>query len=351
MNMYAFDHWRFENFLFVLALLIFISYRIAKRTGIISGIASFYTFFSATFIYALSNVRYGQTFQYMMNTVAARAFTQSLVSVFAIFIIEDTSIMWFLFECASHINSVLMLFGSGVTKILSFNATFAAITVPLIFFKPNKANDNRLWVNLILIIPLILPIAAILVAGGSTPIFTLIAGFLGVSIAMRKWKLSIAAILIPLFVGLFREKDQLLNTNDRADHWKAIMEWWWSHPTKPPFAIEYYKADDWMKKIIGTGSGTFEWFGPIIERRASNAYNFLHNEYLQILFEQGFVGIIIFMILLILVLKKSFKTPWLFGTICAISVSMLTQFPLRFMITQLFVLLAFREALWKKNRS
>lgn len=321
------DLWRFPNFIFILLMLCFVSFKIAKKTNLIAGVASFYTFFSALFVYALSSVRYGQQFQFYMNTVAARAFMQSIVSVFFLYTIENTAILWALFELASYVNSLLMLFGYGITRILSFNATFAAITVPLIWFKPSSM---KFPYSLIMF----LPIAAIIKAGGSTPIFVCIAGFLGMAIASKRWNFVFPSIILPLIAGMFLERDQLLNSNERVERWKTFMSWWIDH----------------NDKILGTGSGTFEWLGPIIERRDSNAYVFMHNEYLQILFEQGIVGLALFLIVFYVAARRSFKTPWLFASLCSVSVAMLTQFPLRFVITQLFVLLILRECLWKRSQ-
>ena len=55
----------------------------------------------------------------------------------------------------------------------------------------------------------------------------------------------------------------------------------------------------------------------------------LHNDWLQILFEQGPVGLVSVLVLSLYALKKSFRRPYLFGAGCAYCAVMLGNYPLR----------------------
>ena len=109
----------------------------------------------------------------------------------------------------------------------------------------------------------------------------------------------------------------------------------------------YWMKDDVWHKILGVGPGSFEIYGPGIQLQQTvpgglnMVYIWLHNDYLQNLFELGLVGFCLFLALHVQVLYVSYKIekPWLFLSAFAFSFIELTQAPFRHAPTSIVGLL------------
>lgn len=90
--------------------------------------------------------------------------------------------------------------------------------------------------------------------------------------------------------------------------------------------------------VFGNYPGSFITMMPDVEKAygEKDLYIWAHNEYVQIIFENGFLGLILVLTLYTWMLKRSWKTPWLFSTILGFSLASLTQMPLRLFVTSLF---------------
>lgn len=94
------------------------------------------------------------------------------------------------------------------------------------------------------------------------------------------------------------------------------MGWWWEN------------VNIWR----GAGLGTFEIIGTAIQKETpvlgKSLLIYLHNDYLQVLFEQGVVGLLCGLIAYGAALKKAYDRPWLFLSLVGGLVVFSTQSPL-----------------------
>lgn len=103
-------------------------------------------------------------------------------------------------------------------------------------------------------------------------------------------------------------------------------------------SFQFYKqfANTW----IGIGTGTFTSWGVgwqyahYINDKQKTLWPWLHNEYLEILFENGIIGLFASLTALGYLLKKSFNS-YIFPIVCVYSFTGLTEMPLRLWVTQL----------------
>lgn len=100
-------------------------------------------------------------------------------------------------------------------------------------------------------------------------------------------------------------------------------------------AMSYFATS--VNKIMGAGLGTFYIFGPALQMTDAikkglggmPGFFWMHNDWLQVLFESGIVGFFLLLMTYLTALAKSFKKPEIFVSLCVYgSVSML-QMPLR----------------------
>jgi O-antigen ligase len=179
---------------------------------------------------------------------------------------------------------------------------------------------------LLSITPVTLLLAKII---GATAIFVILTQILAYLIVTKRKKWILLAMPVILGFGYLYKGENLISSSGRVSEWKLFMDWWLENSNR------------W----IGTGSGTAQWLGPVIQAKTESLFVWFHNEYLQILFEQGIIGLGLAMALLVICIKKAWRRPWLLSTIGGIGFSFFTQFPLRFPISALFVLAIIRCAL------
>jgi hypothetical protein len=104
---------------------------------------------------------------------------------------------------------------------------------------------------------------------------------------------------------------------------------------------------EWKNKFyFGYGAGTWEIWGPhfqIIKKLdlTYGYYTHAHNDWLQLLFEFGFIGMTVFMYFYLLALAKSFfSNVYIFISLMSFGLYMVFWFPLHLMLhTSLFILL------------
>lgn len=176
----------------------------------------------------------------------------------------------------------LLAGGGGMLTGSSFDTAMLAVLVPVALYA--LVPKYRYWVALVFL-------AAIVRVGGSTA-YLILTGELIVHVVQRKKLLEILG-LIPAVGGIvgiafLTHGSEIWNDNNRLDMWRTYLEL-------------YTRLSTWGK-AVGEGLGSFEWIGTLIKVNGQN-YVWMHNDWLQILFETGYIGLFIAVCLFVWKLK------------------------------------------------
>jgi len=146
---------------------------------------------------------------------------------------------------------------------------------------------------------------------------------------------------------LFRDtsavKRLLEGQTNRLAMWQRYMDFWLHGPGGTKII--------WPFVLIGVGAGSFLWCAIMVDmpKFALPQEQFMHNEFLQVTFELGLVGILLALALLYRALKNAWGDPRLFPALCGFVAFALTWHPLRHFPTMLLVGLIFWRALVEKK--
>lgn len=122
-------------------------------------------------------------------------------------------------------------------------------------------------------------------------------------------------VMTPLFVvGYYLNPAQFFTTTGRWHIWTETLSWWWSSG----------------KLWFGLGTGALD---TILRHKLSTDPHYktviwAHNDYLQVLFDNGIVGLCFLLIALVKTLEKSFSRPWLFSACMGYAATALFNFPM-----------------------
>lgn len=206
----------------------------------------------------------------------------------------------------------------------AMDASFIACLMPFSYslFRNTKYKKTSLFLSLIMIIAIILSksstgIAAIGVAFGS---------YIFMEYGLEAWwKISALFFGITGFSWLYL-RNELLNPNGRYNAWKNSLSFFWTE----------------THHIIGAGVGThIFWSFWIAKYRYPTAqtldvFIWLHNSWLQALFELGIIGFISLILLYIFLIRASwFKKNTLFPILVTYGFIGITQMPLQIFPFQL----------------
>lgn len=126
-------------------------------------------------------------------------------------------------------------------------------------------------------------------------------------------------------------------TSGRWPVWVATMQWWWTH------------ASHWM----GTGAGSYFVLGPNVQKQVlgqlSDWLLWMHNDWLQVLFEQGVIGLALLLTTFACALRATARSHryWLVSSLAAYGATMCGNYPNHLPVPGFFgaflVVLAFAE--------
>jgi len=173
--------------------------------------------------------------------------------------------------------------------------------------------------------PCIFLLAAIVLTKSNTAIFLIPFMSCIYLLLTKSWKklgdvILISFILLAIIYLVFPEK--FMSDSGRFNNWELMMNWW-----------NQKVKNHW----IGTGPGTYWVYSQWLQGHKSGdpVWSWMHNDWLQILFEQGILGLISVLFLYGAMLHKSFDRPVLFSMIVGYGFIGLTLYPLHLFIFQL----------------
>lgn len=173
----------------------------------------------------------------------------------------------------------------------SMNGCLIAFTYPFLTMRRYRLDSlfGEIWA----FIWCVLPVLAVFLTGASMAVGTMgavLMAYLFSSMASRyslKLRLTVSAgaMLVSLLGGYVLWGKELWNPSGRFLIWKEAIKWWYGH------------YNIWF----GTGAGTTSILLPYIQRQTNleigQWFLWFHNEWAQILFEQGIVGLLSFILL------------------------------------------------------
>ena len=270
-------------------------------------------------------------------------------------LMHSAALSWVLILCTPHF---LIRVHYGILKPLIFTATYIFLTVDALYviFAPGidglidvKAFDCIVfalylplyWVhsksNIDRYVFAALATTAITLHTGTTAItcLTLFAViwflFYRRSDTIKtfgKWPLLLIA---PVGWFFYTQHNVWLEGGDRWQIWRDNILWLIRH----------------NRGLLGMGLGSFEWIGPIMKQNKL-PYNTLHNDFANMFFETGFLGLLVFVGVVGVLfwrLRKQVEGAML---ICFL-VAMMTYSPLRHFPSMLFAVYLLSEVVKKKD--
>lgn len=287
-------------------------------------------------VFASPFTHYGDQAVYLDGPAAQAlvwvALVTSLVTYSARWVIETLHSMY---ELLAFITALLALSRHyGALGVYSLDSCLVALLIPSVALRKGPFTPVQFMRGALM------AAAVLLSQYGATGIFMLVA--ILIAHAVLQVRRSVATWVIPsvvftLGLGFFFQGKQLLQGSGRAQIWKASMDWWRAN------------AD----LLSGTGLGTFQILGVGIQAKAGlkESAIYMHNEYLQLLFESGYLGLLVSLMLFLLCLYRTYKTrSWVFLSLAALSVMSLTQSPFRLTLVGVYVALLLREALLPEKK-
>jgi hypothetical protein len=182
------------------------------------------------------------------------------------------------------------IFGYGLMGHISFDNAFLALLLPFAAW--------WLWI----------PAAASIVFHHGTTALLMMAIPL---IYTFPW-VSLMASPVALYLAWIYRIQLTLGLSDRLHAWIRYMDFW--------------KASGARNMLLGVGPGSFAWCSMIVDHFKGEAFFYMHNDWLQILFEYGWVGLG----LAGWVFIDAFKTSRIRPILLSAAVFGLTYSPLRF---------------------
>lgn len=273
----------------------------------------------------------------MMSTSALRihsARALMVVAVMLVFALAFRRKLEWIMGLVCITNSLGVIFSwmmgkvpNGILGNTSMDATLIAITMPWALKSIPKYFNKRFHVECALFL---MGMTAILLTKSSVGLAS--AGILflfhfkwGQSIRfMRGRKIWIASVILAIIAACASFAylgSDLLDGQGRFYTWARSMSWW----------------VDNANMVTGTGFGTFWAFGPYIQYLQNDMryglFTFMHNDWLQILFEQGIIGLFFFALLLAQMIKRAWGDRYLLSSVIVFGFTMILNQPLRYPLT------------------
>lgn len=147
------------------------------------------------------------------------------------------------------------------------------------------------------------------------------------AVALGPWYAAPAGIAAWMITGR-----ELLNPNGRFNVWRIAFEWWGDH----------------VSPIFGSGLGTYFLFGPhaqIVRNQASTGiFTVMHSDWLQVLFEQGVLGLALAFCLFVSAWGHSRGEPATRSALLALGTACAINMPFHFFLSACLGTLILRRA-------
>ncbi len=209
----------------------------------------------------------------------------------------------------------------GLSGNPSMNGCLIAITVfPAYNWLASKSPKLTPKYQDALLFLCVAALVACVMTGASIPIGVLIVGSIAFMIADEgkiTMPLLIAVIPVTVFalvVGWALDPAHFFSSTGRFEAWATIFNWW--------------RASGHFVFGNGSGAAAVVFNNAMSIDRSFGAFHWAHNDYLQILFDNGVSGLVAFLFAVFYTLRAAFDRPWLFASLSGYAAMMLFNFPL-----------------------
>lgn len=221
------------------------------------------------------------------------------------------------------LNALSLIFNRyGIFNIGTQDAGFIAAFLPMfLLFHAGHIKENLAMAAICLF--------SVIHSGSATGMVTIFAMILGYAFYSKQLIRAFVAMSVVLPIAVLMQGKSLITSDGRIAGWSAYLSWWW----------------DKMPIWTGTGISTFEGVSTYIPNLKFNeVFIWLHNDWLQILFDGGIIGLTLVLIFYIHSLNLAKKNlPVLLGLI-GLGTCMLTYSPMHFIFGQIYAMALVRLA-------
>ena len=329
------DNFNLHQFAFWAIICLILGFKLFKRFGFWAASLTLYCLFSSLVLFQIK-IDFYDHFSDKIRIVGAETFAKLIAFSFMALAFYKWRKYWArFFELFILLNCIIVIIkGYGFFNASSFDAAIIACSIPFIWLRPDWKVEKNLFY---LIASVLLPIVAIIRTGQSATAYFILLGILIAYAFKKKIKTPFIFAFLIFLIAFYFNGEMLFNSSRRVEYWKEVFSW----------------HDIWISKIYGSGIGSFEWLGPLsqinITGRNSGLTLQMHNEFLNLYYEGGFVGLFLgVMVWAEIGIKSYLKSNWEFLTFAALSVCMLSYHPLHFSFSEFFILAFACEVLWKE---
>jgi O-antigen ligase len=331
-------HWILQDFLFLISLSIFISFKLYGKFHFTIGLLYLSLMVSGLFICFFTPLTHYQIYSPEVKNSACEFVALSLIGInfLAIFFLllrpKLNNDLLKMFIALAIIDHVLMIFNHHywIMGNHAADATFLVCILPLILYYAGDWKWNLLLTSILIQILLSKSITGISATGLLMVVFCFLK-FGKRSLFATLPILLLGIILSNIFmhsyhdIGVIAGNNSLTNDNGRFKLWEVSFDY---------FRRNFYP-------YFGSGPGTFYTWGIVLQNSTHEFDNgqffWVHNEWLQILFENGIVGLSLVISIFITALYRLRKNIYLFTSLFLFGYISLTQNPLRQPISALFI--------------
>lgn len=307
---YSADAW-YYSWILITGLVSLFIYRIY---GFISALTFAYVCYSGLRLFAVGTSPYANELEIWnasLSLSAAAALSGIGLSIIAVRAIGDSQ--WKnIWKIASVLSAFQLIFGvltnpatdaNGFFANTSMGGCFLAAILPMFF-------DQDLEANVLLVLFLSF---VILSTGKNQPIALFFLSITVFSIRKINFKAAFFAVISCFFVGWGLIGHKFFDPSGRVKVWIASMRFWKEH----------------TNHFLGFGLGTYFYIGPKISLPLmGQSFLWLHSDWLQVVFENGYIGGALVFALFIEALWKSRKNNWLFTSLSVYGSWGIANFPL-----------------------
>lgn len=235
------------------------------------------------------------------------------------------------------INSFLVIANPahwGLGLVSTFDASLIAMMYPMALYWSGRVFSYSLsprYFNWLMAPFVLIPPIAIFVTGSSVGIGALC---LGLFIVFARKHISYLMIPIVLCIIAVITVPHLFSDSGRFEAWNWSMHWWCEN------------ANHWF----GTGLGTYRILGPFIQilgkHQVGNWFVEMHNDWLQCLFEFGFVGLFIASSVFLSALYKVRNHPHLCAAVVTYGAVAMFYYPTHSLVGAVYGVMLLKEIIY-----